>query len=258
VDGDHASFSRQIYLTEGFYDHLKDHAVPLNELAIRQLKDSATALDLYTWLAYRLPRINPSRPATLSWQQLANHFGNDGKNIRKFRQVIREAWEKHVSAVYPQARAEFETGLVKLHSSPSPVPRKTVLSVVLPSGPTPTTVTAPQKKIGKAAKPLAAVLDSETMTPDEGIKARFFDHLRKRIGNAEMTSWFAEAHLKAPATHETEADEWLLSIPGEFQAKWVSDHFMVAISAASHQAGLTESPRVVAAKTNQTATTVPL
>ena len=42
-------------LTEGFFDHLREHAVPLDENAIRQLRDSATALDLYTWLAYRLP-----------------------------------------------------------------------------------------------------------------------------------------------------------------------------------------------------------
>jgi hypothetical protein len=254
VDGDHSSFSREIYLTEGFYDHLKDHAVPLNELAIRQLKDSATALDLYTWLAYRLPRINPSRPATLSWPQLANHFGNDGKNIRKFRQVIRDAWEKHVSAVYPQAKAEFDTGLIRLHSSPSPVPRKTVLNVVLPSGQPPTNTTAPQKRIGKTTEPRTAVVETENLTPDDALKARFFTYLKTRIGNAEMASWFAEACLKAPATDNADADEWLLSVPGEFQAKWISDHFMLAISAASHQAGLTESPRIVAAKTNETAT----
>ena len=98
------SFVRDIYLTEGFFDHLRQHAVPLNENAISQLRDSATALDLYTWLAYRLPRINPKKPASLSWQQLAFHFGNDGANIRKFRQTVRDAWERHVSGVYPEAR----------------------------------------------------------------------------------------------------------------------------------------------------------
>ena len=86
-------FMREIYMTEGFFEHLRQHAVPLNEHAIRQLRDSPTALDLYTWLAYHLPRINPKRPAAISWQQLATHFGNDGKNIRKFRQTVRDAWE---------------------------------------------------------------------------------------------------------------------------------------------------------------------
>jgi hypothetical protein len=66
VGTDHkgGSFRREIFLTEGFFEHLRKHAVPLNEHAIRQLRDSATALDLYTWLAYRLPRISPKLCAT--------------------------------------------------------------------------------------------------------------------------------------------------------------------------------------------------
>ena len=126
TDRRNGSFTREIYLTEGFYEHLRRHAVPLNENAIRELRDSATALDLYTWLAYRLPRINPKRPAAITWQQLAVHFGNDGKNIRKFRQTVRDAWERHVSAVYPEARAEFDTTLIRLHTSPAPLQQKLV------------------------------------------------------------------------------------------------------------------------------------
>ncbi len=94
----------------------------------------ATALDLYTWLAYRLPRLNAKRPTTLSWQQLAVHFGNDGRHIRKFRQTVRDAWERQVSAVYPEARADFDTTVIRLHASPPPLQQKQVrgahLSVV--------------------------------------------------------------------------------------------------------------------------------
>ena len=115
TDAKGGGFRREIFLTEGFFEHLRKHAVPLNEHAIRQLRDSATALDLYTWLAYRLPRINARRPATLSWQQLAVHFGNDGTNIRKFRQTVRDAWQRQVSAVYPEARADFDTTIIRLH-----------------------------------------------------------------------------------------------------------------------------------------------
>ena len=116
---------REIFLTEGFFEHLRKHAVPLNEHAIRQLRESATALDLYTWLAYRLPRISPKRPR-MSWQQLAVHFGNEGHNIRKFRQTVRDAWERQVSAVYPEARAEFDTTIIRLHASPAPLQRTLV------------------------------------------------------------------------------------------------------------------------------------
>ena len=62
VDRKNGAFIREIYMTEGFFDHLRQHAVPLNETAIRHIRDSATALDLYTWLAYRLPESIPSGP----------------------------------------------------------------------------------------------------------------------------------------------------------------------------------------------------
>ena len=97
-----SGFSREILLTKGFFEHLREHAVPLAENAIRQLRDSATALDLHTWLAYRLPRINKGRPATLSWQPLAAHFGNEGRNIRKFQQNCARCLGRRVSAVYPR------------------------------------------------------------------------------------------------------------------------------------------------------------
>ena len=125
-DGQNGTFAREIRLTEGFFEHLCDHAVPLDENAIRQLRDSSTALDLYTWLAYRLPRLATPKPATLSWQQLAVHFGNDGTHIRKFRQTVRDAWERHVSAVYPEARADFDSTLIRLYQSPPPLSRTVV------------------------------------------------------------------------------------------------------------------------------------
>src|SRR6201999_3333270 len=141
TDGRGGNFQREIVMTEGFFTHLRQHAVPLNENAIRQLRDSPTALDLYTWLAYRLPRISPSRPTSISWQQLAVHFGNDGRNVRKFRQTVRDAWERHVSAVYPEAKADFNTTLIRLYASPAPLQQKLIsgacLRIVADDGGTP-------------------------------------------------------------------------------------------------------------------------
>ena len=110
VNGRNGGFSREIMLTEGFFDHLREHAVPLDENAIRQLRDSATALDLYTWLAYRLPRLSKSRPALISWPQLAVHFGNEGKNIRKFRQTdTRRLGSPCLRRLSGRPKAEFDT-----------------------------------------------------------------------------------------------------------------------------------------------------
>jgi hypothetical protein len=219
TDGKGGSFTREIYLTEEFFDHLRKHAVPLNEHAIRQLRDSATALDLYSWLAYRLPRISPKRPASLSWQQLAVHFGNEGNNIRKFRQTVREAWDRHVSAVYPEARADFDTTVIRLHASPAPLQRKLVgggLSVVE----TPARLTDDKGADGPAEVFMAAITDA--------------------VGAVDARAWFRDAAL------ERHDDSWHLVAATAFKADWIRGRFQVALEYARAAADLAETPAIVA------------
>jgi hypothetical protein len=97
------TFVSHFVLSEEFYGELLKHSVPFNERAIVALKDSATKLDLYTWLAYRLPRIPQGTEVRLNWADLAKHLGNQSSTMTKFRQSVRAAWEE-VSGVYQQAR----------------------------------------------------------------------------------------------------------------------------------------------------------
>lgn len=109
-----------VELTEAFYEHLLRHAVPLDESAIATLKSSALALDLYVWLAYRLPRLK--RPTSLTWHQVVPQFGSQIKSLTSFAQNFREAL-LDVLAVYPGARIEIVTGGIELHPSPPAVGR---------------------------------------------------------------------------------------------------------------------------------------
>jgi hypothetical protein len=118
------SFAREIRMSEAFYSHLVDHAVPLNEVAIRELKGTPTALDLYTYLAYRLPRIGSDKGQVISWDQLAKHLGNEADS-KRFRQTVRETMQI-VSAVYPNANVDLSGRKVVLHPSPAPMERKLV------------------------------------------------------------------------------------------------------------------------------------
>ena len=216
TDGKSGSFTREIVLTEGFFEHLRRHAVPLNEHAIRQLRDSPTALDLYTWLAYRLPRI-ARKPATLSWQQLAVHFGNDGHNIRKFRQTVRDAWERQVSAVYPEARADFDSTIIRLHPSPPPLQQSRIYLK------------------------LATSTDAHgTESPQDDLPSRFLTALRDRIGQAEARSWLANAVLRQAG------EEWELVVSSSFKADWIRAQFSQALEHARVTAGLDAVPGVVA------------
>lgn len=223
------AFMREIFMTEGFYDHLKEHAVPLNENAIRQIRDSATALDLYTWLAYRLPRISQKKAATLSWQQLAVHFGNDGKNIRKFRQTIREAWERQVSAVYPEAKADFDTSVIRLHASPAPLQQKLVPGAHLHLA-TDENGTADGEKGPPTLPPETA--------RDAGIPARFLAALTKLVGPADARTWLKEASL------EQGEDGWVLFTKTRLTADWIRSRFGTQLWHAASAAGFAGTPDV--------------
>jgi len=52
----------QVTLDPIFYKALRDHPVPLQEAAIRQLRDRSMSLDLYVWLAWRLHTIAKPTP----------------------------------------------------------------------------------------------------------------------------------------------------------------------------------------------------
>jgi hypothetical protein len=228
VDRKNGGFTREIYMTEGFFEHLRQHAVPLNETAIRQIRDSATALDLYTWLAYRLPRVNPKRPSVISWQQLAVHFGNDGKNIRKFRQTVRDAWERQVSAVYPEAKADFDTVQIKLYASPAPLQQKRIPGVRLTA--------APDDK-GTVAESIAT---SEAASSEETIEQRFMTALADKLGSVETRVWLKDVTL-------AQVDgSWVLWASSRFIAHWIASRFDQGLRHAAGVVGLTEPPIVCA------------
>lgn len=117
-------FTREIRLSEIFYSHLKDHAVPLNEVAISQLKGQSVALDLYCYLAYRLPRVRGASQL-ITWEQLYKHLGSNCQP-KVFKQTVRKALNV-VTAVYPNANVDMSNpGVVKLYPSPAPDERRLV------------------------------------------------------------------------------------------------------------------------------------
>lgn len=153
------AFAREIRMSEAFYSHLVDHAVPLNEVAIRELKGIPTALDLYTYLAYRLPRITSGRGQIISWDQLAKHLGNEADS-KRFRQTVRETMQI-VSAVYPNANVDLSGRKVILHPSHAPLEKKLVGAHLRLVG-ADTAPTAPRSSV--SADPRSA---AQSATPKE-------------------------------------------------------------------------------------------
>ena len=116
-----------LVLTEGFYAELLNHGVPLDGRALTALKGSALAIDIYTWLAYRLHRIEGG-PVVIPWPTLMQQFAHEHAGVHalgSFRKSFLHGLHK-VQMVYPRARVEPLRGGLALHSSPPPVAQRQV------------------------------------------------------------------------------------------------------------------------------------
>jgi Plasmid encoded RepA protein len=105
-------------LSEIFFQQLRKHAVPLDEAAIRHIRNSSMALDVYCWLAYRLHSLLGPKPIT--WAALAGQFGAGIKLHKHFKPAFLENLAL-AQAVYRDARVEVTEAGLLLHPSPPPV-----------------------------------------------------------------------------------------------------------------------------------------
>ena len=123
----------RIQLSGDYFNSLREHAVPLNEADLAALAHSAVALDLYSWLAQRLHRVIPNRPAFVSWAALKQQFGPDYGRMDNFKRVFRAALTQ-VLTRYKTARIELDGHGMRLHNSPPPVTKRLVMLPQKPRG----------------------------------------------------------------------------------------------------------------------------
>jgi hypothetical protein len=114
-------------LSEKFFETLREYAVPMDARALCALKHSALALDVYTWLAHRLHRVNSISGVKVSWENLREQFGQEYSDPKNFKKEMVKAI-RAVLSVYPTAHVEDVPGGLLLLPSPAPV-RKIVVPV---------------------------------------------------------------------------------------------------------------------------------
>jgi hypothetical protein len=106
-------------LSEGFFEQLQKHPVPIEEAAVKQIANNSMALDVYVWLSYRLHSLKEARP--ISWKALHAQFGRGISRMDHFKQQFRETLELAL-AVYPEANVSIDGPAgITLHSSKPPV-----------------------------------------------------------------------------------------------------------------------------------------
>jgi hypothetical protein len=109
-----------VTLDPRYFESLQRHAVPLDERAVAALSHSAMGLDIYAWLAQRLHRVDPSKPALVPWVSLKQQFGWHYRHMRKFKQVFRQTLEM-VLTQYRSALTELDGHGMTLRNSPPPI-----------------------------------------------------------------------------------------------------------------------------------------
>jgi len=115
----------EVTLSNEFYETLKAHALPLDTRSIRALQHSACAIDVYTWLAHRLPRVKKQGGERVSWQALQVQFGSDISDTKNFKRHILTALRQTI-AVYPAAKVEQVSGGLLLKKSAPPIHKKVI------------------------------------------------------------------------------------------------------------------------------------
>lgn len=118
----------KVQLSEEYFQSLLNHAIPLDNRALAALAHNAMALDVYSWLAQRLHRIQSNDVHFISWANLKQQFGQGYDRMNDFKKIFR----KTLSMVLTQYRdARIQEVLNKgfnLLASPSPINSKVFIS----------------------------------------------------------------------------------------------------------------------------------
>lgn len=120
TEDDAGKWQSTVSLSEKFFNECVEHKLPFDMRAIKPLRSSPLALDIYMWLTHRMSYL--SRRTTIPWIALAGQFGagyaSNEQGLRDFKRAfLREL--KHVLIVYPAARcSDSKNGLV-LYPSPT-------------------------------------------------------------------------------------------------------------------------------------------
>lgn len=97
-------FESNLVLGEDFFREIINYPIPIDMRALKALKRSPMAIDIYHWLTYRMSYLKSS--SNVSWLTLQNQFGADYSRTRDFkRRFIQQL--KDVILVYNGANIEL-------------------------------------------------------------------------------------------------------------------------------------------------------
>ena len=110
-----------VTLSEAFFSEIIDRPVPIDMRAIKALKQSPLALDIYATLTYRMSYLKA--PTVIPWSALAFQLGSDYSRLRAFKEAFIGELRK-VMLVYSGVRVEVQDDGLKIIPSLTHIPMK--------------------------------------------------------------------------------------------------------------------------------------
>ena len=116
-------FNSSVILSEPFFNEIVNNPIPLDIRALRALKHSSMALDIYSWLTYRNSYLR--NKTEIPWRALQLQFGCSypltPQGTRDFKKKFLKQL-KAVQVVYPEAKLDQNSQALILKPSPPHIP----------------------------------------------------------------------------------------------------------------------------------------
>lgn len=120
-----ALWQSTLTLNKSFFDEITNAPVPVDMRALKALRQSPMALDLYVWLTYRMSYLK--KPVDIPWDslrlQLGAGYADTPSGRQGFRKRVVEALIK-VMAVYPGARVQESVEGLLIRPSPTHITKR--------------------------------------------------------------------------------------------------------------------------------------
>lgn len=116
----------KMVLSSDFFEEITKNPIPVDLRAIKALRKSPLALDLYAWLTYRFYSLQ--KKTCIPWEALHSQFGADYKELKCFKFKLCQQM-KNILEIYPHAKVAMDSkGLILM---PSPTHVKTLPKIPL-------------------------------------------------------------------------------------------------------------------------------
>lgn len=119
-------FESTLTLNKAFFEEVTKSPVPVDMRALKALKSSPMALDLYLWLTYRMSYLK--KPVDIPWEALRRQLGSGYADTPSGRQWFKKsvvAALHKVAVVYPEAKVQESMQGLLIKPSPTSIKRKT-------------------------------------------------------------------------------------------------------------------------------------